>query len=337
MPAFTILTPVYNHEQYLEPCIASVRAQTLRDWEMIILDDGSADGTAEIARRWVEKDKRIRYYRQENQGIFSLAGTYNKGLSNSHGRYISILEGDDLWEPEKLHRQYAVMEENPEVVVTWGRAGALVAETLKTQRFSPEEDITGGEFWPNRPVGAILNALYLENMIPAVTITIRKTALEAIGGFKQPPDFPTTDLPTLADLALQGAFYFDDHILGQWRVYSTQATKMFPVKMLQRRWKFVLDHFESLDASVKIHLSVSASQINSHFKNRLMIAYATSGRYRLMRGEFPEAREDYVMAIFYPLPGNLLWRLRAIIGYLYSLFHLNVEGLSRKLGKVSYK
>jgi glycosyltransferase involved in cell wall biosynthesis len=304
---------------------------------MIILDDGSTDGTRDIARQWEEKDSRIHFYRQENQGIVTQTGTNNKGLSISRGRYISIMKGDDLWEPQKLHRQYIVMEEDPEVVVTWGRTRAFLAETLKIQNISPAEDITIPLTWRNRPTGIILNALYLENMIPAVTITIRKTALEAIGGFKQVPDFPTTDLPTLADLALQGAFFFDDHVLGQWRLYSNQATKTYPVKIVHQRRKFVLDHIASLDPAVKRNVTLTTGKINRHFKNQLMIAYTTSGRYRLIRGEFTDARKDYLKAIFYPLIGNPGWRLRAIIGYLYSLFHWNVKGFSRKLDKVSYK
>jgi len=337
MPVFTILSATYNHRDFIGPCIASVLAQTFTDWEMIILDDGSTDGTGEIARQWAGRDARIHYVRQENRGIFSLAITNNQGLYLSRGRYISILEGDDLWEPDKLQRQFTVMEENPEVVLTWGRARAIIADTGQTQAIAPRKEIPDNRFWPNRPAGVILNALYIENMIPAVTITVRKTTLETIGGFKQPPGFPTTDFPTLTDLALHGAFFFDDHILGQWRVYSRQTTKMFPVKMLQQRWKFVLDHAASLDPSIRENLILTTRQINRHFKKRMMIAHAISGRYRLIRKEFTEARKDYLMAIFYPALGNPVWRLRAIIGYLYSLFHWNVEGLSRKLGKVSYK
>lgn len=337
MPVFTILSATYNHRDFIGPCIASVQSQTFTDWEMIILDDGSTDGTGDIASQWASRDSRIHYFRQENRGIFSLAMTNNRGLGLSKGRYISILEGDDLWEPDKLQCQFEVLEENPDVVLAWGRARAIIADTGQTQAIAPRQGMSDNRYWPNCPAGAILNALYIENMIPAVTITIRKTTLEAMGGFKQPPGFPTTDFPTLADLALHGAFFFDDRILAQWRVYSRQTTKMYPVEMLRQRWKFVLEHFASLNPSFSNNLVLTPRQINRHFEKKMLVAHAISGRYRLIRNEFTQARKDYLRAIFYPVMGNPVWRLRAIIGYLYSLFHWNVEGLSRKLGKVSYK
>ncbi len=337
MPGFTILSPTFNHEKYIGECIESVLAQTFSDWEMIILDDGSTDGTGEIASAFAAGDPRISYHRQENKGIFRLAETYNKGLALARGRYISILECDDLWEPSKLERQYAILESKPGVVVCWGRAQALVSETMEIQTLSPKAGMHNTVLWPNNPVGTILNALYLENMIPAVTISIRRTALEAIGGFKQPAEFPTTDLPTLLDLAMQGPFYFDEQIIAQWRVYSNQMTKMYPVQMVNQRWQYVLGHLSACSPEIRFLLTITEAQINRHFHRRLLTSYATSGRYRLMRGEFSDARKDYLRAIFYPSFGSPVWRLRAITGYIYSLFHRNVEGLSRKLGKVSYK
>lgn len=337
MPAFTILTPAFNHEKFLDECIRSAVDQTFTDWEMIILDDGSTDGTGSVARRWAASDHRIRYHHQENQGILALASTYNTGLSMASGKYISILEGDDLWETGKLQRQFAILEQQPEVVVTWGRARALVEGTGEIQRVSPPETTHANPLWTNNPAGSILNALYLENMIPAVTITIRKETLTAVGGFKQPPGFPTTDLPTLVDLALAGSFCFDERIMASWRVYSRQTTKMFPVEMLRNRWKFVKEHAASLPPRYRGIVSLTPAQIDRHFRKRDLVAHALSGRYRLMRGEFSQARKDYLKAIFYPVNGNLIWRLRAIIGFGYSLFQRNVESLARKMGKTSYQ
>lgn len=337
MPVFSILTPTYNHENFLEACIRSVLSQTFQDWEMIILDDGSADRTGEIAARWADREPRIHYLPQEHRGIESLAATNNTGLSLAKGRYICILEGDDLWKPDKLQRQFDIFENHPEVIVTWGRAEALVSDTSVIERISPPRGIPDDPCWPNQPPGVLLNQLYLENMIPAVTLAIRKSALLESGGFKQPMGFPTTDLPTLADLALLGAFFFDGEILAQWRIYSGQTTKRYPVEMVKNRWQFVREHMEKLDPPHRANLRISTRDIDRHFHSRLMIAYASSGRYRLIRKEFKEARKDYAKAVFYPGSGNFTWRIRAIIGWIFSLFHWNVETLTRKLGKISYQ
>lgn len=337
MPLFTILTPVFNHEQYLEECILSAIGQSFPDWEMIILNDGSTDKTAELASGWVTKDTRITLLNQPNHGIFRLAETYNKGLQLARGKYISILEGDDCWNPDKLLRQKDVLENHPEVVVAWGCAKKFQAETGQNLGIIPIIDISEPESWSNRPVGSVLNALYIENMIPAVTITIRKSALNEIGGFIQPPEFPTTDLPTLMELSLRGAFFFDETTLANWRIYSKQTTKLYPVKMLNQRWKYCLEHFTRLDPAIKEKLSVNDKIINRYFRNKMMIICALSGRYKLIRKEYKSARLDYLRTIFYPTLSNPMWRIRAITGLIFSLFHKDVEGLSRMLGKVSYK
>jgi len=337
MPLFTVLTPTYNHENYLGDCILSVIGQTFQDWEMIILDDGSTDKTPEIAEYWAKKDSRITFIRQPNQGVFRLAETYNKGLKMAQGRYISILEGDDLWETIKLQRQKEVLENNPDVVVAWGRATKIQAETKRNLGIIPDDKISIPTTWTNRPIGDVLNALYIENMIPAVTITFRKSTLDEVGGFIQPSDFPTTDLPTLMELALRGEFFFDEEVLASWRISNKQTTKLFPVMMLNQRWKYCLDHLNKVNPTIQERLSIDEKIINQHFKNRLMIAYALSGRYKLIRREYQSARQDYLHAIFYPSFPNPIWRLRAITGLIFSLFHKDVECLSSAMGKVSYK
>ena len=337
MPLFTILTPVYNHSKYLEECIRSVIAQTFSEWEMIIIDDGSTDESAAIAESWSRKDGRIRLVRQQNQGIFRLAETYNRGLREAKGKYISILEGDDLWEPDKLRRQHDILEERPGVVVSWGRAARIQAGSGERSGVIPAEHTAIPSNWNNDPPGTVLGALYIENFIPAVTITMRRSALEESGGFIQPHEFPTTDLPTLMELALKGGFHFDDQVIAAWRVYSRQTTKLYPVEMLTQRWEYSLDHYRKLDGQLKDRIRISDRDINRYFSRRMVVAYATSGRYRLIRKEFAGARKDYIRAIFYPSFSYPVWRLRAITGLIFSLFHKDVEGLSGRLGKVTYK
>jgi glycosyltransferase involved in cell wall biosynthesis len=85
----TVITPTYNHEQYIRACIESVLSQTYPKWEQVIVDDGSTDKTPEIIGSY--KDKRIRYVRQENVGIFRLPETYNRALAAARGELIAML------------------------------------------------------------------------------------------------------------------------------------------------------------------------------------------------------------------------------------------------------
>ena len=99
-PLVSVVTPAYNHRRFIGPCIESLLRQTYPNWEQIIIDDGSTDGTAEVVRRYT--DPRIHYFHQENQGIDALAQTYNRALCLARGELIAVLEGDDFWPADRL-------------------------------------------------------------------------------------------------------------------------------------------------------------------------------------------------------------------------------------------
>ena len=84
------------------------------------------------------------------------------------------------------------------------------------------------------------------------------------------------------------------------------------------------------------YVKITEEGLINHYNSNLLIAYARSGRYKLIRKDFKGARMDYKHAIFYHGYGQYLWRIRAILGYVFSLFKTNVEGLSRILGKETY-
>lgn len=101
----SIIVPVYNAERHLAETIACVRAQTCREWELLLVEDGSADGSLAEIRRCMEEtgDSRIRLICQpSNMGA---ARARNRGLAEARGRYIAYLDADDLWVPEKLEKE----------------------------------------------------------------------------------------------------------------------------------------------------------------------------------------------------------------------------------------
>jgi glycosyltransferase involved in cell wall biosynthesis len=114
-PLVSVILPVYNGENYLRLAIESVLAQTFSDYELIIVDDGSVDATADIVRAY--ETPRIRYVRQENTGV---SGAFNHGLRLAAGRYISWLSHDDVFMPTKLEKQVNAISqtEGPSVCYT---------------------------------------------------------------------------------------------------------------------------------------------------------------------------------------------------------------------------
>jgi teichuronic acid biosynthesis glycosyltransferase TuaG len=110
MPLVSIITPAYNATATLAAAIESAQAQDFTDWEMIIVDDCSGDGTTALASRYANDDARIRVIRRSTNGGVAVAR--NQALDVATGRYIAFLDSDDIWLPEKLSLQLQFMQEN---------------------------------------------------------------------------------------------------------------------------------------------------------------------------------------------------------------------------------
>ena len=113
MPLVSIVMATYNRAGYVGGAIESVLAQTFKDWELIVVNDGSTDNTDEIVRPYCAKEPRICYVNQSNAGCLALVR--NKGLSLATGKYVAFLDDDDRWLPHKLERQVALMESSPDL------------------------------------------------------------------------------------------------------------------------------------------------------------------------------------------------------------------------------
>jgi len=111
----TCIVPVYNGARYLSEALESILAQTYRPLKVIVADDGSTDGTPDVAAAYGE---RITYVQQPNRGY---AAAKNLGLSSAQGDFIAFLDADDVWHPEKLTRQIAAMQERPEIDLCFTR------------------------------------------------------------------------------------------------------------------------------------------------------------------------------------------------------------------------
>ena len=105
----------YNHEKYIAEAVLSVVNQTFRDFELLVIDDGSADGTGAAVR--AIRDSRIRLITQENQGP---SAAVNAGLAGARGRYVALMSGDDVCHPQRLERQVSfAMSSGAKALCTW--------------------------------------------------------------------------------------------------------------------------------------------------------------------------------------------------------------------------
>jgi glycosyltransferase involved in cell wall biosynthesis len=131
-PAISVLMPVYNCEKYLAEAVRSILGQTFADFELIIVNDGSTDGSLRVLQQFAEHDKRIRIIDRPNTGI---TPALNEMIEASRGQYLARMDADDISVPERFAKQKAFLDANPDCVIVGSRVmlmdpyGSPVAES----------------------------------------------------------------------------------------------------------------------------------------------------------------------------------------------------------------
>jgi len=314
-PKVSIITPTYNHERFIAQCIESVLAQSYPYWEQIIIDDGSTDRTAEIVARY--SDDRITYTRQENRGIWQLGKIYNDALMRSKGQFIAILEGDDFWPPHKLERQMKAFEES-NADISWGR-GALTDSKGNITSYRPD-DIS--LFLGISRHGMLRNLLF-HNPITACTVICKKSALDAIGGFKQPEFVPYVDRPTWLEMGLRGGFLAIDDILGYYRIHEHQVTSVMRLAMF-KAGKHTADFFSSLPQDTREAIAGPGCSPEI-LQAKLAESYYYFGRASLVERRWSVANENFRKAF---ACSDLGIKVKVVAGLLCSMLEMDMEWIA---------
>lgn len=332
-PLVTIVTPTFNHASFIGPCIESVIAQTYPDWELLIVNDGSNDATGAVAERYAKTEPRIHVFHRENVGVFRLAETYNHALERAKGAYVAVLEGDDVWHPEKLQRQVEAISQDEEAVLCWSRAGIMDDGHDQMRTTDAEQRHIPMSWRRNDPVGSALNGLYVTNFVPAASIFARADALREIGGFQQRAGLPLVDYPTLLELALKGRFVYVDAVLAKWRWHPNQVTRLFHTDIIERVRDVALQHHRDHAEALRPTVTVTRREIEANFQSVVHRAYVQSGRYKLVQQRFSDARRDFSNALWFGGLGRPLLRLQALAGIGSSFVRTDMEWIARLLGK----
>jgi len=167
MPKVSVIMPVYNGERFIAEAIDSVLAQSLTDWELIVVDDGSTDRTPEVLKRYA--DPRILTIRQQNQGE---GGARNAGLDHVCGTYVGFLDADDLYLSNALADFVAGFEAHPKIEVLFSDGYFCDEEKHPLMRF--------GDHRPGLFTGYILEPLVLWPSVVSVPtmMMVRQSTLE---------------------------------------------------------------------------------------------------------------------------------------------------------------
>ena len=169
----TIIMPAYNAEAYIGESIESVLAQTYADYELVIVDDGSTDGTRAVVEPYLaDHPCRIRFVSQANDGV---AGARNTAIRLARGSVFALLDSDDTWAPAFLAEQMRILDGEPDVDIVTGNAFV---------RGSDADGGTARPFPDTRPAPELLQILGDETAVFIMTL-FRRTVVDAIGGFDE--------------------------------------------------------------------------------------------------------------------------------------------------------
>jgi glycosyltransferase involved in cell wall biosynthesis len=209
MPLVSVVIPVYNGERFLRESLESVFAQTYQDYEIVCVDDGSKDVSLTILNDYRD---RIKVVQQANTGQ---AGARNTGVKTGIGKYIAFLDQDDRWYPQKLERQVAILEANPEAAMVhcdmdWiDDTGHVTQQSVTSAtRRSTQNGLTMTQLVGWDP-----------NIYPS-TMLVRRVAFDRIGGFA--PELRCgEDIDLMLRLRQEGLFIFLEETGTQYRKHST--------------------------------------------------------------------------------------------------------------------
>jgi glycosyltransferase involved in cell wall biosynthesis len=217
MPKVSVQICCYNSEKYLDETIVSVLSQSFKDWELVIVNDGSTDGTEAIIKKYIGMGLPIAYFYQKNKGF---ASARNKALELSRGDWIAILDHDDLWYPEKLEAQNESIKRCPEAKLHFANSewftdsGLIVRRTIQDNKF--RTGVIAEPFYKLLAEGCFIDS---------ETALIERSSLVECGGFDERYAY-IVDYDLFLRLSKEHRVYYEDRVLAKWRMHSAQATNV---------------------------------------------------------------------------------------------------------------
>jgi glycosyltransferase involved in cell wall biosynthesis len=212
-PRVSYIVAAYNHEEFIGQLLRSILAQTFSDLELIVIDDGSLDSTAQIAFEIASTDQRMQAYSQENKGVVAAR---NRGVLLSRGEYVSIVDSDDLLPLERTQWQVQVLDSNPQAAMVYGDAWIIDENDDRIARFFDMYPPISGDF----SVELLANYCF----VPAISVMFRRSAFDKSGLFWGPGS--NADYLKWIELGLLGdVVCLLDKKLGCWRKHDNNFSR----------------------------------------------------------------------------------------------------------------
>ena len=280
-PLVSVIISTYNYGHLIGETLESLQRQTYSNWECIVIDDGSADNTSEIMQGFVQADSRIKYFPQQNKGM---SAARNRGISLSKGKYIQLLDADDLLAPEKFEKHVAYLIQHPEADLVYSSVKYFYAESPNI--FYKNVNGSQQEWMPliSGSGDAILNKLIVGNIMAINCPLIRKNVFTEQGAFNESMRH-NEDWEMFLRWAMNGISFF------YLPAANTEAlVRMHQTSASRDKWSMryhELELKESVKGQAAIPADILAYELDKLRLSLLFIALST-----LWRGQTKKARQQ---------------------------------------------
>jgi glycosyltransferase involved in cell wall biosynthesis len=280
----SVVIPAYNAAAFIEETLATVAAQTHKDFEVVVVDDGSKDDTAAVAERFLKaKGLAGRAIKQENKKI---AGARNTGWRAASGQWISFLDHDDAWFPSKLEVTARELASHPE-------ADLLCHNENVTEKGRLLRVCENGPAWTPDMYERLL---FKGNALSPSCVTVKREKLEQVGGFREDADFNTVeDYDLWMRLARVCRFHFIPDVLGEYHFEERGASRRI-VYHHSNLEHLLRDHFKSLYGE-----RPGLAQ-RLRMRRRLAGVYRSALGLLMTYGEEPEQQRRYAAKMLATFP-----------------------------------
>ncbi|MBN8831840.1 MAG: glycosyltransferase family 2 protein [Sphingomonadales bacterium] len=223
-PRVSVIIIFLNEARFLAETVESVRAQSFADWELILVDDGSTDGSSEMARGFADGE-RIRYLEHPCHANRGMSASRNAGLAAARGEFIAFLDADDIWPAEKLAEQVALFDAAPETDMVYGRAWIWHSwdPTSRTKDYFYDLGVPPGKLYAPGELLPLLIRNRAQTPMSGNAI-MRRALAERVGGFEETFRGMFEDQAFFAKTHLVSRCHVDDRFWLFYRQHGASCT-----------------------------------------------------------------------------------------------------------------
>lgn len=283
-PILSVVIPCYNYGHLVHETLENLKQQTYNNWECIVVNDGSTDGTEEVVLGYVATDPRFKYIYQKNRGM-SVAR--NKGIREAAGKYIQLLDSDDLLEPEKFSFHIDFLENNLDVDIVYGDVKYFYTDSL--EKFYKTVDATQKDWMPKvSGCGEVIITSLIKTNIMAINCpVIRKNVFQRAGLFNENLRH-IEDWEMFLRWAMNGiSFYYLN-------IKNTDAlVRMHSISVSRDKWNMRYHELELKEYLMKQRLDVALTGNLSYEVDKLRISLLLIALLNFFKGDFSKAVEQY--------------------------------------------